>query len=620
MHHFFARVAPSAVVLLLGVSAGCGDSDSDDSDAPTGAGGQSGGGQGGENQGGAELGDDEEVPSLVVSETEAIASFPTCGFDGEAPAVVVLDDFEEGLAMTGDPGGGHWFRLDDGSGGTLTLETEGSADESEYLKVNASGFSTWATFGLTFGSALGAEQACALSAEGFEGVRFRARGQGALRLRLSAAEQLSPVDGGACTDGESCYDLPGAWVHLREEWTEVELPFCGLRVEGWGGRLKSADPSQLVNISFVVQSFAQTGDFELFLDDVELYDESEARVEDGCDVGCPQRSVPEPSNITPETTNLDTSGPLSLATFEQETESCGAITRRYLTYVPETLQEGSDAPVVIALHGYGTSAEGFRDFQTRGTFERLADEDGFIVVYGNGAPSVGSSPDPFAPNAGTFRQAENDDLQVDDVDYLRRVLEDLVERGITSGQNDVFLTGLSNGGGMTLLAAERAPELFSGVAPFMPFVGSQVPPPSPPSDPGGLTHLMLVHSTGDPGLPPNHDALLAELPAIWGAALGLSGDDLQGATETPLENAVVEGEDYEGSAPVVLATRDSSVTRTDFASSTSDAHVRVLTIEGGGHFWPHPVQDEQAFILERWGLRNQDFDGAEAAWEFFKSR
>jgi poly(3-hydroxybutyrate) depolymerase len=198
------------------------------------------------------------------------------------------------------------------------------------------------------------------------------------------------------------------------------------------------------------------------------------------------------------------------------------------------------------------------------------------------------------------------------------VLDHLKERGITSGQNDVFLTGLSNGGGLTLLAASKNPELFRGIAPFMPYLGEAFPPPPAPSE--GLNQMLLVYSLGDPGLPASHDALLEELTRVWGESMGLGEEDLLNPTESALPNSVHEGQDYEGSQPVVLATRNSSVIRNDYAASSSAAKIRVLTIENGGHFWPHPVQDDSAWILEQWGLRNQDFDGAEAVWEFFKSQ
>jgi len=63
-------------------------------------------------------------------------------------------------------------------------------------------------------------------------------------------------------------------------------------------------------------------------------------------------------------------------------------------------------------------------------------------------------------NSGAWRQDFYDDGQVDDLEYLDLVLGDLLDRGIISGDNAVYLTGLSNGGGMVLEAARRADELL----------------------------------------------------------------------------------------------------------------------------------------------------------------
>ena len=55
--------------------------------------------------------------------------------------------------------------------------------------------------------------------------------------------------------------------------------------------------------------------------------------------------------------------------------------RTYLTYVPRGLKKG--APLVVVMHGTGESGARIRRVTGYG-FDRLADEQGFAVVYPDG--------------------------------------------------------------------------------------------------------------------------------------------------------------------------------------------------------------------------------------------
>jgi hypothetical protein len=76
--------------------------------------------------------------------------------------------------------------------------------------------------------------------------------------------------------------------------------------------------------------------------------------------------------------------------------------------------------------------------QTR--FEALADRDGFVVVYGNAAPGAATVPE--RPNGGGFRRAIGADTEVDDLSYLRLVIEDLVSQGVITGANQTLGSNL----------------------------------------------------------------------------------------------------------------------------------------------------------------------------------
>ena len=113
--------------------------------------------------------------------------------------------------------------------------------------------------------------------------------------------------------------------------------------------------------------------------------------------------------------------------------------------------------------------------------------------------------------------------------------------------------------------------------------------------------------------------MLDSLPETWARALGLPNASIEKPDSKALVDRVKEGSRYEGNSAVALATRNSTGRQLDMADPTVAGRVRVIVFDHAGHFWPTPVQDTQAWILNRWGFRNQDIDAADAIWEFFRT-
>lgn len=556
-------------------------------------------------------------PHMGGSTGGDLASFLSCPTARLSEDVLTLDDFESGLAVVSSRGG-TWVSFDDASKGEFSWEALVPDGESNsVVHIQSDGFEVWSGFGMEVAGPLEARGRCAVDVSEYAGIRFRARGRGHLRLGVATVGTVPVDDGGRCKDGEDCYDEPGGYVRLTEEYQNFEIPFCGMKIEGWRNGDPDWDLREFVGVNFAIQTDMQTEPFEMWFDDLELYSESSARGDLSCDGNCPLQISGTPEAIVPEKSDLALSDQFTLATFEQETTSCGPVTRRYLTYVPASLDKKSSAPIVLALHGYGANAESMRTLQTHGRLDALADRDGFIVVYGNAAPGLATSAVPA--NSGAWRQSYSDDHEVDDVAYLERVLEDLEQREITSGTNEVFLMGHSNGGGMTLVAAEKLASRLSGIAVFMPYFGD-VLPVIPDLSKSPLRRALFVFALGDPGLPTGYDDILEPVPQLWAEALGASSQQIKNPTVIALDDLVDEGSDYSGSSEAALSTRNSSVTQADYSGTSHPAQVRVFSIENGGHFLPNAEQDTESWILDRWGLRNQDFDAVEEAWEYFRAQ
>jgi poly(3-hydroxybutyrate) depolymerase len=404
------------------------------------------------------------------------------------------------------------------------------------------------------------------------------------------------------------------WVDLDDQWKTYEYPFCVFLAEGWGGSKQAVEPSKLFSFHFKSGAREQN---ELWLDDLAFYQTAKGAPAPRCAPPCPLEAAPRSARVEPAFSTAPLSDELTVHTFEQATRSCGGLTRRYLSYVPRGMRARSSAPVLIMLHGSSGNAESARTFQTHNRFEALAARDRFVVVYGNAASGPDTSPDPGFPNTGSWRHGLTGDNQVDDVDYLERVLGDLVVRGVLKGDNPVYLAGLSNGGGMVLEAARRIPHRIRGIAALMPYDGLR---PEPARDLSGtkLRRALFAYSIGDPGLPDGYHRILAPLPGAWAATMGVPAAVIAAPSKTLLPDLTVEGQGYRGRNAVALSTRNSRVTELDMATADGGAQVRVLVMDHAGHFWPSPTPDTEDWILDTWGFRNQDFDAADMVWEYLR--
>ena len=125
-------------------------------------------------------------------------------------------------------------------------------------------------------------------------------------------------------------------------------------------------------------------------------------------------------------------------------------TRTYWLYTPE----GADAatPLVLVLHGYGGSAEGYCPAMLE-----VAEREHFAVCYPQGEKDAKGK---TGWNVGYDVQQG---LERDDVGFVKALVRHL-QRHHRIGRNNVFMSGMSNGGEMTYFMAYRYPDLFRAYA------------------------------------------------------------------------------------------------------------------------------------------------------------
>ena len=167
-------------------------------------------------------------------------------------------------------------------------------------------------------------------------------------------------------------------------------------------------------------------------------------------------------------------------------------TRAYTLYVPSSFVAGNTA--VLLLHGGGGSMRNILgpDRTTRRWVE-IADRDGTLLIVPNGFNS--QSDDGLGDNQ-SWNDLRTDNAGVisdeDDFGFLLSVLDDAATR-FAFDPSDVFVTGSSNGGIMTMTLLILSPERFKAGAAFIASLPEEAVP-----DPADPTPFFMLNGTDDP--------------------------------------------------------------------------------------------------------------------------
>jgi polyhydroxybutyrate depolymerase len=124
------------------------------------------------------------------------------------------------------------------------------------------------------------------------------------------------------------------------------------------------------------------------------------------------------------------------------------MTREYILHIPQNLPD--NAPLVLALHGHGSSSEKIMAYSGMST---LADAKGFAVCYPQGS---------LDETGVSFWNAELEYKPVDDVGFLTELAKYLQKQYKFSTKN-TFVCGMSNGGFMSYTLACEKPDVFRAI-------------------------------------------------------------------------------------------------------------------------------------------------------------
>jgi hypothetical protein len=213
------------------------------------------------------------------------ASADPCAAPSPTSEDARVEDFEDAdnRLFGGFEREGYWYSASDHTPESSIFPPDGSFKTSELPAAEATALNRTAAhfsadgqkdWGAVWGTTLrhvGDSAKCSLNVGQFQGLRFRVRGKGSVRLRFGMPETVASEYGGRCT--ERCWDVHEATLHLTEEWQTREVRWDQLQQGGWGKSVRF-DPKHLLSLEFAAKPGNLPADF--WLDDLAWISEAKA--------------------------------------------------------------------------------------------------------------------------------------------------------------------------------------------------------------------------------------------------------------------------------------------------------------------------------------------------------
>lgn len=267
-------------------------------------------------------------------------------------------------------------------------------------------------------------------------------------------------------------------------------------------------------------------------------------------------------------------------------------TRRYVLYIPPTLNRAHPAPLVLAFHGGGGHAEMMADDERYGLI-RAAQQNGFIVAFPNGFSRLPRGRLATWNAGGCCGGAR--DSGSDDVGFSRAVVADIA-RKIAVDRDRIFAIGMSNGGMMAYRLACEAADLFRAVAAV---AGTEAVAHCQPSRPIPILHIHAkddTHVLFAGGAGPDAFRDTDKVMDFVSVPETLQRWVRRNACESP---------------PQRTLTRPGAWCDT-YSACREGAQVRLCVTAEGGHSWPGADR-----VRRGKASASQALDANEMIWEFF---
>jgi polyhydroxybutyrate depolymerase len=273
------------------------------------------------------------------------------------------------------------------------------------------------------------------------------------------------------------------------------------------------------------------------------------------------------------------------------------VTRTFTAQLPDT----RSSPLVIVLHG---NTQTGADIASRTSWPEIARREHFGVVFPDGLNRAWAD---FRPNAKRAGRAPPEGT--DDIAFIVALIEKFIADG-TADPKHIYITGVSNGGAMTMTMICTRADLFAAAASVIINLTDESANACHPSR---AVPMLMMNGTADPLIPyqGGRGTSRFAVPGFWSTAKTLGFWRRANACET-LDADVTDLDDRD-------QTDQTTVTR--IASRCPQGRDVVLyRVNGGGHRMPGSFPDARfpRLVNAIFGPQNHDIDGAETIWTFFR--
>ncbi len=296
------------------------------------------------------------------------------------------------------------------------------------------------------------------------------------------------------------------------------------------------------------------------------------------DAGSGVNQVPEkaPHDSVPTPTTTSGCGRAHASGLSLEEMTSSGVKRTYRLYVPKGYDPAKKTPLVLNFHGFGSNAV---EQENYARMPAKADAAGFITVAADGT----SNPRRW------YIYGRTEPGYVDDFAFTRELIARLSSQ-LCIDPDRVYATGISNGGGMSSLAACELNDLLAAFAPVAGSPYSQALCQGKAPIP-----VIAFHGTDDALVPFEGGA---------GGRLGLALNSVrQNMKNWAGHNGCGADPQSERVAPDVV--------RESYSGCKAGADVVLYVVEEGGHTWPGAID------VAALGRTTHSIDATALIWDFF---
>ncbi|WP_444947919.1 extracellular catalytic domain type 1 short-chain-length polyhydroxyalkanoate depolymerase [Micromonospora ureilytica] len=280
--------------------------------------------------------------------------------------------------------------------------------------------------------------------------------------------------------------------------------------------------------------------------------------------------------------------------------------QRYQVHIPPQHDGTARLPVVLAIHGCAMTGYGWNSMKSTTQFNRLADREGFIVVY----PTQLISRNVIACWNSTDPRDQHRDRG--EPALLAGVARQVVEK-YGADPDRVHVAGASSGAGTAVILAVTYPDVFATATSVAggEYGLDQVDPDNPDStspldtarqawaqmgERARRVPLLVIQGEQDEVVPP---LVATRLVAHWSAVGDLVDDGLPNNSLDPTEETV--------SVPAEAGRH--AYTHSTTTAADGSSIVEAYRVQNMGHAWPGPDGDGR--YTDHAGP-----DASEIVWEF----